>query len=166
MSSRKIINLYFLILTGQVYSAPVKKVCMKIFAPFIIILILLAACSKKEVPFELFSAEAFAYSLDEGYELNARTMVKGFKVTETDKKFLANLSYSVDLIMPDGNAKKNYDGGIIKKEEKEEFGEVEISIQKQMDSTYKLGKYKVVFKVADETTKKILTIEKDFDLTK
>ncbi len=139
---------------------------MKKFAPFFIVIILVAACSKKEVPYELFSAEAFAYSLDEGYELNARTMVKGFQVTEVDKKFLAKLSYSVDLIMPDSTVVKNYEGGVIKKEENEEFGEVEISIQKQIDSTYKLGKYKVVFNVTDETAKKSLSIEKDFDLTK
>jgi hypothetical protein len=138
---------------------------MKRLITFLIPILLLAACSKKEVKFELFSAEAFAYSLDEGYELNARTMVKGFMVGEVNKKFIANLSYSVDLIMPDSTVKSNFDSGIVRKEENEEFGEIEISIQKQLDTSYKLGKYKVVFNVTDNSAKKNLKIEKDFDLT-
>lgn len=138
---------------------------MKKIISLLIIIFIFTACSKKEVKYELFSAEAFAYSLDEGYELNARTMVKGFKVGEVNKSFIASLSYSVDLIMPDSTVKANFDSGIIKKEEKEEFGEVEISIQKQLDTSYKPGKYKVVFSVTDEAAKKSLKIEKDFDLT-
>jgi hypothetical protein len=139
---------------------------MKKIIPLLMFLLAITACSKKEVKFELFSAEAFAYSLDSGYELDARTMAKGFKVTKTGDLFSVQLNYSADLILPDGTVKKDAAAGIIKREEKEEFTEVEISVQKELDTSYPLGKYKVVFNVTDESAKKQLKIEKEFELSK
>lgn len=129
------------------------------------LLIILTACSKKEIKYELFSPEAFAFSLDSGFELNARTMVKGFKLEEGADMFKARLSYSVDLVMPDKTVKKEFASGYFEKEEKEEFTEAELSIQKEMDSKYPLGKYKVVFNVTDEISKQRLSIEKEFELS-
>lgn len=103
--------------------------------------------------------------MDEGFELNARTLVKGFKLVEVNKKFTAELTYTVDLKMPDGTIKKDFDKGSVKKEESQEFPELEISIQKELDSTYKTGKYFVIFNVKDENTKAQLTKEKEFDLS-
>jgi len=140
---------------------------MKNRLSLILILLVITACSKKEVKFELFSPEAFAYSLDNGYELDARTMVKGFNVEKGNNLFKAKLSYTVDIIMPDASVKKNFNSGEINKEEKEEFAETEISIQNEMDGkTFPAGKYKVVFNVTDELTKQQLKIEKEFELTK
>lgn len=139
---------------------------MKKTLSLLLLLLVIAACSKKEVKFELFSAEAFAYSLDSGYELDARTMVKGFKVTKTADVYSAQLNYSADLTLPDGTVKKDVASGAIKKEEKEEFSEIEISVQKELDASYPLGKYKVVFNVIDELTKQQLRIEKEFELSK
>ena len=138
---------------------------MKKKAAVLFLFFLLTACSKKEVKFELFSPEAFAYSLDSGYELDARTMAKGFKVEKGENKFSARLLYSVDLILPDGTVKKDLDKGIVKKEEKEEFAEIEITYQKELDKSYKLGKYKIVFNVTDDLTKQQLKVEKDFELS-
>ncbi len=138
---------------------------MKKVIPLLLILALAAACTKKEVKFELFSAEAFAYSLDKGFELDAQTMAKGFKVEKANGSFSARLSYSVDLVMPDGKVKTGIDSAVVAKEDKEEFTEMEIQVQKQLDSSYPLGKYKVVINVTDELTKKKLKIEKDFDLS-
>lgn len=139
---------------------------MKKTLSLLLLLLIIAACSKKEVKFELFSAEAFAYSLDSGYELDARTMVKGFKVAKAADAYSAQLNYSADLILPDGTVKKEVASGVIKKEEKEEFTEIEISVQKELDSSYPLGKYKVVFNVTDELTKQQLKMEKEFELSK
>jgi len=137
---------------------------MKKIIPLFLLALAFAACSKK-IEFELFSAEAFAYSLDSGYELDARTMVKGFKLEESNSLFTSRLLYSVDLVLPDGKVKKGFASGIAKKEEREEFTEMEISIQQQMDSTFAVGKYKVVFNVTDDIAKKQLKIEKEFDLS-
>ena len=128
-------------------------------------ILVITACSKKEINFELFSAEAFAFSLDSGFELNARTMVKGFKLEEAGGLFKAKLSYSTDLVMPDKTVKKDFTSGTFEKEEKAEFTEAELSIQKEMDAKYPLGKYKVIFNVTDEVSKKKLSIEKDFELS-
>ncbi len=128
-------------------------------------LLIITACSKEEIKFELFSAEAFAYSLDSGFELNARTMAKGFKLEETGGLFKAKLTYTADLVMPDKTVKKDFAAGSFEKEEKNEFTEAELSIQKELDSKYSLGIYKVVFNVTDEISKQKLSIEKDFELS-
>lgn len=138
---------------------------MKKYITLIFILLIITACSKKEIKYELFSAEAFAYSLDKGFELDARTMVKGFKLEKGNEMFVAKLNYSVDLVLPDATIKKEFISGIVKKEEKEEFTEVEISVQKELDEKYPVGKYKVVFNVTDEVSKQQLKIEKDFELS-
>lgn len=93
-------------------------------------------------------------------------MVKGFKVAKAADAYSAQLNYSADLILPDGTVKKEVASGVIKKEEKEEFTEIEISVQKELDSSYPLGKYKVVFNVTDELTKQQLKMEKEFELSK
>lgn len=139
---------------------------MKRILPFFIALLVLTACSKKDVKFELFSADAFAYSLDQGYELDANVIAKGFKINKTGELYAAKLNYTADIIMPDGTVKKGIASGIVKKEEKEEFAEIEISIQKELDASYKLGKYKVAFNVTDEFSGRQLRIEKEFELSK
>ena len=138
---------------------------MKKFISLFVIIFIFAACSKKVVKFELFSPEAFAYSLDEGYELDAKILVKGFHINEADKNFSAKLTYSADIVMPNGTVQKDVNTGVVSKEEKEEFTEMEISIQKTLDKSFKTGKYKVIFNVTDDATKQQLKTEKDFGLS-
>ncbi|MCK7526092.1 MAG: hypothetical protein MZV64_55045 [Ignavibacteriales bacterium] len=78
-----------------------KKVILVLVALLIVI-----SCSKKDVKFEAFSAEAFAFDLGDGTaEVNATVRVKGFTQTEKDDIYKAAVAYDVDLIKPDSSVK-------------------------------------------------------------
>ena len=76
---------------------------------------IITACSKKEEKLELFSAEAFAYSMDSGWELNATCRVKGFTQKEETEQFKAKLSFTVDIQTPDGKILAGVGKGMIDK---------------------------------------------------
>jgi hypothetical protein len=139
---------------------------MKKYFLLISLTLIITSCSKKEEKFELFSPEAFAYSLDNGWELNATCRAKGFIQKERDQNFSAKLSYEVDLITPAGAELKNFQDGLLDKVEKEKFSEVEINTQAQLDSTYKTGKYIIVFNVTDNYSGKTIAVKKEFELSK
>jgi hypothetical protein len=139
---------------------------MKKYFFLIFILLLINACSKKEEKFELFSPEAFAYSMDNGWELNAAIRVKGFLQNENGNKFTAKLSYYIDLQMLDGKVKEKLTNGVIDKTSEEKMMDIPIEIQMQFDSNYKAGNYKIIFHVKDEMTGKELSINSLFELSK
>jgi len=134
----------------------------------IFLLITLAAivfsCSKEEKKFELFSAEAFAYSMDSGWELNASCRTKGFKQIEEAGNFKAKLSFTADLITPDGKVISEVGKGIVNQTSKEKFSDLPIETQIQLDSTYKTGKYFLTFNVSDKLSDKNASIKKEFVL--
>ncbi len=139
---------------------------MKKCLALILILFLINACSKKEEKFELFSAESFAYSMENGWELNAAVRAKGFEQKENDNKFSARLSYYTNLQTPDGKLVNKVSSGVIDKTETEKFSEIPIESQIKLDSTYKTGNYKIIFYVRDELTGKEISIESMFELSK
>lgn len=138
---------------------------MKKVAGVLFILLSIIACSKKEDKLELFSAESFAYSLDKGWEVDASVRVKGFEQTENNGSYAAKLSYTVDIQTPEGNVIKSIDSGKIDKTSAEKIMDLQINSQIQLDSTYKLGSYKVIFNVTDDPTGKKASLQNSFDLT-
>ncbi len=131
----------------------------------IVLILLIAACSHKEEKFELFSPEAFAYSMDSGWELNASCRVKGFKQNEEENNFKAKLSFSIDLLTPDGKILPGIGEGLIDQSAKERIIDLPVETQIQLDSTYKAGKYTLTFNVTDDFSGKNISIKKEFDLT-
>lgn len=129
-------------------------------------LLVIAACSSKEEKFELFSPEAFTYSLEEGWELNASCRVKGFTQNKSGEEYSVKLSYTTDLITPDGKKIENISEGLIDEKSKEKFSDLLIETQMQLDSSFQTGKYKVVFNVSDDYKEKTISIEKEFELIK
>lgn len=134
----------------------------------IFLLIILAAvvfsCSKKEEKFELFSSEAFAYSMDSGWELNASCRAKGFKQIEESGGFKAKLSFTADLTTPEGKVISKVGEGFVNQSSKEKFADLPIETQIQLDSTYKAGKYFLIFNVSDKLSGKSASIKKEFVL--
>ena len=110
----------------------------------------MTACSRKIEKFELFSAESFAYSMDSGWELNASVRAKGFEQEESHNKFTAKLSYFADIITPDGKLLKKISSGVVEKTSDEKLIDLPIETQIKLDSTFKLGIYKITFVVKDE----------------
>ncbi|MBI5730734.1 MAG: membrane lipoprotein lipid attachment site-containing protein, partial [Ignavibacteriales bacterium] len=90
----------------------IKKILL-----LIVITLYLSGCSKKEEKFELFSVESFAYSMENGWELNAALRAKGFEQKENDNKFSARLSYYTNLQTPDGKLVNKVSSGVIDKTE-------------------------------------------------
>ncbi|MBM4172449.1 MAG: hypothetical protein FJ214_11315 [Ignavibacteria bacterium] len=127
--------------------------------------IIFSSCSKEEEKFELFSPEAYAFSIGDEWELNASCRAKGFIQQETYNNYSAKLSFNANLQTPDGNLLKNISEGIIDKSNNERIMDVEIEVQVQLDKSYQSGKYKIILNVTDDLSQKTLSIEKEFELT-
>ena len=134
---------------------------------FILLLaLIISSCSKEEEKLQLFSPEAFAYSLDGGWELNASCRVKGFTQNEINEQFKSKLSFSVNIQTPQGNILEVVDDGLIDKSEKEKVTDLPVETQLEMDSSYVEGKYYVIFHLTDDYSHKTAEIKKEFELTK
>ena len=132
---------------------------------FILFLILVAiSCEKKEeVKFEVFSPEAFAYDIGDGWEVNATINVRGFKKEERDDESSVSLSYSIDLVNPAGDSTKNIYSNSKEVNEKE-INDVQLEAQFELTNTSLLGKYKLLFNIKDNNSGKTTSAETDFEL--
>lgn len=137
---------------------------MKKILLIIIVYIIAVSCSKKEeVKFEAFSPEAFAYDIGDGWEINATVNVRGFAKVERDDESFVSLSYSLDLINPDGNVTKNIFNDS-KDVNEQEISDVQLEAQFDLAKTYSQGKYKVVFTIKDNNSGKTTSSQADFVL--
>jgi hypothetical protein len=131
----------------------------------LLIVFILFSCTKEQPPLELFSQEAFAYYLDNSWELNASTRVKGFVQNEEEDKYTAKLSYSINLITPASDTLVNVDYGIVNEENNEEMMDLGIDSQIELDSAFSTGLYKIVFIVIDDFSDRTVQGEKTFELS-
>ena len=137
----------------------------KIFL-FIVGLLIIAACTKKDVSFETISSEAFAFDIGDGtVEVNSTVRVKGFVQTEKDKIYKAEIAYEVDLFKPDSKVEKSIFSFVQKDEESEPITDIALDAQFTLDSTYKAGTYTLIYKIADKNSDKTLEAKVNFDLT-
>ena len=124
---------------------------------------LVTSCSKKvEEKLELFSPEAFCYSLEPGWELNSTVNVRGLAQKEKEGQFFVKVSYSVDLQSPDNKTKKDVYKNIIEKNDKERVMYLALECQIELDSTYQKGDYTVIFNIIDDYSGKAASISKVF----
>ena len=127
--------------------------------------IFISACSE-EKKFEVTNTEAFAYSLDSGWELNASVNVAGFEQKKgEDDEYSAKLSYSFHLITPESDTLYEADYGFIDKQESEELMDIQIESQLELDSTSVVGLYKIIFEITDDFTGKTISADAEFELT-
>lgn len=129
-----------------------------------VLVLLLLACSSDKTKIELFSPEAFAYQLEEGWELNATVRVKGFQQNEVNNQLQASLSYNIDLITP-ADTVKNVDNGSLEETNEEEFLELMVDSQIQLDTAFIEGNYELIFYVEDNFSKSRDTASVKFKLT-
>ena len=136
----------------------------KIFL-IIISLLVVVSCSKKEVPFEAFSAEAFVFDIWDGIaEVNSSVRVKGFVQTEKDDNYKAAIAYDIDLLKPDSTVEKSVFKFVQKDENTEPINDIALEAQFNLDSTYKSGVYTLIYKIVDENSQKTLETKVNFDL--
>ena len=123
---------------------------MKILIILFLTTLIFYSCSKeKPVKIETFSPEAFAYDIGDGWEVDATTRVKGFAQNEKENKYTATLAFDVDLVTPNGDTIKSLISRVEDKTDKEKMTDVPLEAQFDLDSTYALGDYKVIFKIKD-----------------
>lgn len=137
------------------------------FSVFILssLMLIFYSCSKKEeVKLTAFSTEAFAYNMGDSSEVDATTQVKGFQQEKKNGSYYATLSYDVDLITPKGDTVKSIVSKVVDKIHKEEMMDAQLDAQFDIDSTYKNGKYKVLFRIKDALSGKVATSTANFNL--
>ena len=137
---------FFLIITSTIIAA---AIILLVVFPLVFNLNISIFSTKEENKLTAFSPEAFAYQLDKGWEVDATTRVKGFTQIESNKKYKANISFTVDLLTPDGKTIKDVDKKIKDKLENEKMMDIGLDSQFDLDTTYAQGKYKVLFHIKD-----------------
>jgi hypothetical protein len=128
-------------------------------------LLILISCSKQNVKFEAFSAEAVAFDIGDGTaEVNATVRVKGFTQTEKDDIYKVSVGYEVDLLKPDSTIRKSVYKFIQNDEKKEPIADVALEAQFSLDSTYKAGAYTLIFNIDDKNSENKIEAKVNFDL--
>jgi hypothetical protein len=122
------------------------------------------SCSRKLEKFELFSLEAFAYTMDSGWELNTSLRAKGFDQKEEGNKFSAKLSYYADLETPDGKLAEKICSGVLDKTAGEKMTDIPIEAQIKLSASSVKGIYKITFYVKDEMTDRRAKVSNFFEL--
>jgi len=136
----------------------------KIIFVFATLLILLS-CSKQNVKFEAFSAEAVAFDIGDGTaEVNATVRVKGFTQTEKNDNYKASVGYVVDLLKPDSTIRKSVFKFVQNDEKREPIADVALEAQFSLDSTYKAGTYTLIFNIDDKNSENKIEAKVNFDL--
>jgi len=138
---------------------------MKYFIALVFIAFLICGCSKEEVKLEAFSPESFAFDIGDTWEVNALVNVKGFVQKEADDIFSASVKYSVNMITPDGKVITNVfeDAKVVNEEE--EITDIPLEVQFELDSTYTIGKYKLLFNIRDNFSEESTEVTIEFELT-
>lgn len=140
---------------------------MKNLFLFLLTFALVISCSKKDVKFEAFSSEAFAYDIGDGTaEVNASVRVKGFTQTEKNGTYTASINYIVDLVKPDNSVVKSVFKDVETETGSEPIADVALEAQFNLDSTYADGNYKLIFNIKDNNSESATVSEVNFDLSR
>ncbi len=122
----------------------------KLLVTFSLLHILFIGCSE-EPKLELFSPESFAFSLDNGWEVNASVNAKGFAQIEKENSnlYFTHLSFSVNLYTPEDSI-HNADYGSITDSTSEKIMDTQIETQLELDKGFTKGNYTLEFIVEDK----------------
>jgi hypothetical protein len=136
-----------------------NQIMKRTFLALSLLILLLTSCGDKPRTI-LFNSESFAFSIENGWEINATVNVKGFEQVEkgNNSLFFTNLSYSVNLYTPNDTI-YNADYNSIIDSTTEKIMDKQIESQFELDSNFTAGNYMVEFIVEDKysNTKDTLT---------
>ncbi len=131
---------------------------------FVVIVLIIFSCSEENNKFEVYNSEAFAFQVDNEWELNASAQVKGFTQVEENDEYLAKLSYYVNLITPSGEELEEIDYGMIDRNSVEKLTDTQIEIQVILDSSFVKGEYALKIFVVDDYSEQQSNTETKFSL--
>ena len=139
---------------------------MKTKTLIILIFLLFFACSEEEVlKLEVYSPEAFAFQLDESWELNASVQVKSFMQEEQENSYTSKLSYYVNLTTSSGELLEEVDYGLVNKSNDEKMTDLQVDIQIVLDSSFKAGEYEIEIYVLDDLAGQKESAKTKFELS-
>lgn len=139
---------------------------MKKLLSLCLLVLFLSACGTEEKNNLEVSTNAYAFDLGDGaWEVNATSIIKGFKQNENNETFTASLTYEVDIVTPAGNTLKSLVNKTEDKSEKEKISDFQIETQLNLDSTYAPGKYRLVFRVKDVLSEQADSASAEFEIT-
>lgn len=126
---------------------------------------IILSCGKEESNLEAFNPEVFAYDLGGDWEVNAMVNVKGFEQREgSTNLYEASISYSADIITPGGETVKNLYSDKANISLDEEIMDIALDVQFDLDSTYTLGKYRIIINIVDNFSGNSAKSFAEFDL--
>lgn len=129
------------------------------------IILFFSSCNNEETNLEAFNPEAFAYDLGNSWEVNAMVNVKGFEQRKGNgETFETSISYSADIKTPEGKIIENLFSDKINNSAEEEFVDLPLEIQFELDSTYSLGKYDIIIHIKDNISGSVILQRTEFDL--
>jgi len=127
----------------------------------ILIAMIFISCAE-EPDIKLFSPEAFAYSLDNGWEINATANASGFAQIEKENSdlYFTHLNYTVNLFTPEDSL-FDVDHDSIVDSTEEELMDIQIETQIELDTGFTAGNYTIEFIVEDKysTTKDTISTQ-------
>ncbi|MBN1299989.1 MAG: hypothetical protein JW995_02135 [Melioribacteraceae bacterium] len=130
----------------------------------VLLIIILVSCSTEKPQIKLSSPEAFAYALDNGWELNATVVASGFEQKDSNELYAASISYTIDMITPVDTI-KHLDAGELNEQFEEELMDLMIESQIEINSAFPTGEYKLVFYALDNYSQTKDTAEVKFNLS-
>ena len=127
----------------------------------ILIAMIFISCAE-EPDIKLFSPEAFAYSLDSGWEVNATVNASGFAQIEKENNdlYFTHLDYTVNLFTPEDSLFDVDHDSVIDSTE-EELMDIQLETQIELDTGFTTGSYTIEFIVEDKysTTKDTISTQ-------
>ncbi len=135
---------------------------MKKIILFISLATLIFISCSKEPDLKLFSPEAFAFTLDNGWEVNATVNASGFAQIEKENsdQYFTHLNYTVNLFTPEDSL-FDVDHDSVVDSTDEELMDFQIETQIELDTGFTAGSYTIEFIVEDKysTTKDTLSTQ-------
>lgn len=132
---------------------------------FLLALIFVVSCAEEEKKIEIYNPEAFAFSLDSGWELNASAGLRNYTQREENDFYSVMVEYNINLITPTDTI-ENVDFGTIEDRNYEEILELAIDSQIELDTGFTAGDYKIIFFAEDMNNYSKDTATVSFKLSK
>jgi hypothetical protein len=125
---------------------------------------MLFSCAQEKLKLELFSPDAFAFTMDDGWELNAAVNVKGFKQNNEDDIYKSKVSYLIHVVTPTDTI-YSADYGVLEESSNEELMDIAIESQIQFDSNFEAGNYMLLVFAEDQLNANKDTVTIPFTLS-
>ncbi len=138
---------------------------MKNYLSALIVFALALSCSRETPPLELFNPDAFAFYLEDEWELNASVSLRNFGQTEENNLYYVSINYRLDLVSPSDTIYAA-DFGLIEESSEDFLPELVIDSQISLNSEFETGEYKVIFIVEDSIKNQKDTSTASFTLSK